>query len=167
MSDILSWNKLDKVDQYEIHRNNLIYNNYQYNRNPFIDFPTWIDLIWNEDGTFYNGNNFANPSTDELNVGNEYIPPVNDDTFDLNQFIQDNKILIAIIALVIVVIIIVIIIILIKNGDAKIKITKSGKAKLIIKKTPSSKSKTNKNSRSKTSSKTKNKTTKTKTKPIK
>lgn len=167
LSDILSWNKLDKVDQYEIHRNNLIYNNYQYNRNPFIDFPTWIDLIWNEDGTFYNGNNFANPSADELNVGNEYIPPVNDDTFDLNQFIQDNKILIAIIALVIVVIIIIIIIILIKNGDAKIKITKSGKAKLIIKKTPSSKSKTNKNSRSKTSSKTKNKTTKTKTKPIK
>ena len=29
MSDLLAWNALDPVDDYEIHRNNLIFNNYQ------------------------------------------------------------------------------------------------------------------------------------------
>lgn len=46
LSDLLSWHKMDPVDEYEIHRNNLIYNNYQHNRNPFIDYPEWVDYIW-------------------------------------------------------------------------------------------------------------------------
>lgn len=46
LRDLLAWHKLDPVDEYEIHRNNLIYNNYQHNRNPFIDFPEWVDYIW-------------------------------------------------------------------------------------------------------------------------
>lgn len=39
LSDFLKWNELDPVSNYEIHRNNLIYNNVQNNRNPFIDHP--------------------------------------------------------------------------------------------------------------------------------
>ncbi len=46
LHDLLLWHKLDPVDDYEIHRNNLIYNNYQYNRNPFVDYPEWVDYIW-------------------------------------------------------------------------------------------------------------------------
>ncbi|MCR5348361.1 MAG: endonuclease, partial [Bacilli bacterium] len=46
LSDLLEWHRMDPVDDYEIHRNNLIYNNYQRNRNPFIDFPEWVDFIW-------------------------------------------------------------------------------------------------------------------------
>lgn len=45
---LLEWNKSDPVDVFEIHRNNLIYNNIQHNRNPFIDFPDWADAIWGE-----------------------------------------------------------------------------------------------------------------------
>ncbi len=52
LSDLLSWHKMDPVDEYEIHRNNLIYNNYQHNRNPFIDYPEWVDYIWGT--TVYN-----------------------------------------------------------------------------------------------------------------
>ena len=48
VSDLLEWNELDPVDEYEIHRNNLIYNNYQHNRNPFIDFPEWANYIWGD-----------------------------------------------------------------------------------------------------------------------
>ena len=48
LSDLLEWNELDPVDEYEIHRNNLIYNNYQHNRNPFIDFPQWANYIWGD-----------------------------------------------------------------------------------------------------------------------
>lgn len=46
LQDILAWHKMDPVDEYEIHRNNLIYRNYQHNRNPFIDYPEWVDYIW-------------------------------------------------------------------------------------------------------------------------
>ena len=61
LSDLLEWNKLDPVDEYEIHRNNLLYNNYTNNRNPFIDFPQWADYIWG------NGTNYAKPQSDSIN----------------------------------------------------------------------------------------------------
>ena len=62
LSDLLKWHKLDPVDEYEIHRNNLIYNNFQHNRNPFIDFPGWVDLIWGEG----KGTTYANPAGDKI-----------------------------------------------------------------------------------------------------
>ena len=46
LGDLLQWHQLDPVDEYEIHRNNLIYENFQGNRNPFVDFPEWVDYIW-------------------------------------------------------------------------------------------------------------------------
>ena len=70
LQDLLEWHKLDPVDEYEIHRNNLIYNNYQYNRNPFIDFPEWVDYIWGtvDGGTYSNTpTGKADPSNDVIN----------------------------------------------------------------------------------------------------
>ncbi len=49
LETLLAWNELDPVDEYEIHRNNLIYNNYQGNRNPFIDFPEWAEIAYDPD----------------------------------------------------------------------------------------------------------------------
>ena len=72
LSDLLAWNKIDPVDEYEIKRNDLIYRNYQGNRNPFIDYPQWADCIWgtvNDDGTGYDPlvTKAANPNTDRIN----------------------------------------------------------------------------------------------------
>lgn len=47
---LLEWNELDPVSQKEIDRNNIVYNNYQHNRNPFIDHPEYAEQIWG-DGT--------------------------------------------------------------------------------------------------------------------
>ena len=74
LSDLLAWNKLDPVDEYERHRNNLLYRNFTNNRNPFIDFPSWADAIWGTadlDGTNYNSSltTVANPSVDPINSG--------------------------------------------------------------------------------------------------
>ena len=79
LSDLLAWNKLDPVDEYEIHRNNLLYRNYTKNRNPFIDFPEWADAIWgtaNLDGTNYNPsiNSYATPSSDPINASTVVTP---------------------------------------------------------------------------------------------
>ena len=43
---LLRWNKQDPVSQKEIDRNNAIYNDYQHNRNPFVDHPEFADMIW-------------------------------------------------------------------------------------------------------------------------
>ena len=75
LADLLAWHKADPVDEFEIHRNNLLYTNFTNNRNPFIDFPEWVDYIW---GTAdYNGRiyqsydstptGYASPITDTIN----------------------------------------------------------------------------------------------------
>lgn len=43
---LLRWNELDPVSQKEIDRNNAIYNDYQHNRNPFVDHPEYARMIW-------------------------------------------------------------------------------------------------------------------------
>ena len=45
---LLTWNELDPVSQKEIDRNNVIYEDYQHNRNPFIDHPEYARMIWDE-----------------------------------------------------------------------------------------------------------------------
>lgn len=43
---LLTWNAADPVSQKEIDRNNTIYNTIQHNRNPFIDHPEYVEMIW-------------------------------------------------------------------------------------------------------------------------
>ena len=76
IQDLLEWNKLDPVDEFELHRNNLLFNNYTNNRNPFIDFPEWADLIWGAS----KGSKSANPSSDEIARPQDFVPPTEDST---------------------------------------------------------------------------------------
>lgn len=48
LSDLLERNKLDPVDQFEVHRNNLVYNSVNGNRNPFVDYPNWADYCYGD-----------------------------------------------------------------------------------------------------------------------
>lgn len=43
---LMRWNEQDPVSQKERDRNNAIYNDYQHNRNPFIDHPEYARMIW-------------------------------------------------------------------------------------------------------------------------
>ena len=47
LSTLLQWNMQDPPDEFEMNRNNVIYN-YQKNRNPFIDNPHLANLIWGD-----------------------------------------------------------------------------------------------------------------------
>lgn len=44
---LLQWHNQDPVSQREIDRNNEVYA-LQKNRNPFIDYPQWVNVIWNQ-----------------------------------------------------------------------------------------------------------------------
>lgn len=45
LATLLAWNVADPSDDFEMNRNNYIYT-WQYNRNPFIDYPDLADHIW-------------------------------------------------------------------------------------------------------------------------
>jgi endonuclease I len=46
LSVLLQWNAQDPPDAFEKRRNQVIYDTYQRNRNPFIDHPEWAASIW-------------------------------------------------------------------------------------------------------------------------
>ena len=77
MTMLLSWNELDPVSDKERNRNNLIYSNYQHNRNPFIDHPEYARMIWDPNytpTTSYNityASNLSNGSVSGPSSANE------------------------------------------------------------------------------------------------
>jgi hypothetical protein len=48
LSVLLQWNAIDPPDAFEENRNNVIYYDYQQNRNPFIDHPEYAESIWGD-----------------------------------------------------------------------------------------------------------------------
>jgi len=46
LSVLKQWNDEDPPSAFEEKRNQVIYDTYQHNRNPFIDHPEWVDAIW-------------------------------------------------------------------------------------------------------------------------
>lgn len=62
LSDLLLWHEQDPVSDWERNRNDIIYYNYQQNRNPFIDHPEYVGQIW---GTSTVGIEEAQPSADK------------------------------------------------------------------------------------------------------
>ncbi|MCF8301774.1 MAG: lamin tail domain-containing protein [Bacteroidales bacterium] len=50
LSTLLEWHQQDPPNDFELNRNEVIYD-YQENRNPFIDHPEYVSLIWGENTT--------------------------------------------------------------------------------------------------------------------
>ncbi|MFE5921120.1 endonuclease I family protein [Streptomyces sp. NPDC056468] len=46
LSVLKQWNDEDPPNAFEERRNEVIYDSYQGNRNPFIDHPEWVESIW-------------------------------------------------------------------------------------------------------------------------
>ena len=63
LATILDWHRNDPPDDFEMNRNNVVYN-WQFNRNPFIDQPDLVEYIW---GT---------------NVGDTWSQNLSTDTFE-------------------------------------------------------------------------------------
>ncbi len=65
---LLEWNDLDPVSQKEIDRNNAVYN-IQHNRNPYIDHPEWVCLVF---GSNCSGLMFVSSPVTNATAGNQY-----------------------------------------------------------------------------------------------
>ncbi|MFR9675385.1 endonuclease I family protein [Streptomyces sp. TR06-5] len=46
VSVLKQWSQQDPPDSFEENRNQVIYDQFQGNRNPFVDHPEWVESIW-------------------------------------------------------------------------------------------------------------------------
>jgi endonuclease I len=46
LSVLKQWNTQDPPSTFEKRRNQVIYDTFQHNRNPFVDHPEWVNSIW-------------------------------------------------------------------------------------------------------------------------
>ena len=64
LTTLLDWHRNDPPDDFEMNRNNIIYN-WQINRNPFIDQPDLVEYIW--------GNNVGDTWFQTASVSDTYL----------------------------------------------------------------------------------------------
>lgn len=46
LSVLKQWSAQDPPDAFEQHRNQVIFDQFQHNRNPFVDHPEWVEELW-------------------------------------------------------------------------------------------------------------------------
>lgn len=86
MNMLLQWAREDKVSQKEIDRNNLV-EQYQGNRNPFVDFPELAEYIWGvrTNETFIIADQESTDPTPPITGDPELTNPVNGSEMDFGQ----------------------------------------------------------------------------------
>ena len=91
LSTLLSWHRNDPVNDWEKNRNNIIYNSYQKNRNPFIDFPELAEHLWgNKIGVNWKGETLGVENFDEVSFGIYPNPAYN--FLNINGITLDTKV---------------------------------------------------------------------------
>ncbi len=78
LSQLILWNSLDPPDDFEKNRNNVIYYQYQNNRNPYIDHPEYVDAIWGDLNDISSKkalsvNLYPNPAVNILKISGNHI----------------------------------------------------------------------------------------------
>lgn len=83
---LLQWCRQDPVDQKEIDRNNVV-EQYQGNRNPFVDFPELAEYIWGTRTTevFYVKDQDGSDPTPPITGDPEITQPVNGEALEFGQ----------------------------------------------------------------------------------
>lgn len=93
LSTLLKWHELDPVDEYERHRNNLIYYNVQNNRNPYIDYPELANRAFSNEYDFSQLKEKYNIHLDDNDISFNIVLPSVESQFELVEIIYDHEIL--------------------------------------------------------------------------
>ena len=91
---LLRWNELDPVSQKEIDRNNAIYNDYQHNRNPFVDHPEYANMIWDPSWSIADHQEQDNPTASRMvvyDLTGRIVMDLNIESEESNNIILNNK----------------------------------------------------------------------------
>jgi len=87
LTTLLLWNRIDTVNEWEKNRNNIIFTDYQHNRNPFIDHPELSEYLWGDSiGYVWNPDVitgikpvyktslkvYPNPTTDRITIAGDF-----------------------------------------------------------------------------------------------
>jgi len=98
MNTLIEWNRIDTVSDWEKNRNEIIYRNFQLNRNPFIDYPELAEYLYgNKIGERWNPTKptvgivqaeanfivYPNPACNYLNIKGDF-----DSYFIMNKYGQ-------------------------------------------------------------------------------
>ena len=74
LNTLIQWHYEDSVDDWERKRNDIIYYDFQNNRNPFIDHPEYVSLIWDinvgisKEESSYSFNIYPNPTNNLIRI---------------------------------------------------------------------------------------------------
>ncbi|MFK5857421.1 MAG: endonuclease [Bacteroidota bacterium] len=97
LSQLILWNTQDPPDAFEMNRNDVIYYNYQNNRNPFIDHPEYVDEIWGDPSSvqssdFVDISVYPNPAGNVLNVNTHQTKGLRFSVYTVygNQLLEGN-----------------------------------------------------------------------------
>lgn len=77
LDTLLAWHEADPVDEFEAHRNDLIYEQFQHNRNPYIDHPEYARAVFKneplvEPDTLTNLTYTGNPTKNSYKEGESF-----------------------------------------------------------------------------------------------
>ncbi|WP_405352245.1 endonuclease [Nonlabens sp. Asnod3-H03] len=89
LATLLQWHRNDPPDDFEMNRNNVIYN-WQINRNPFIDNPELVEYIWGNQV----GQNFTLSSESEQLAAVKLFPNPSENNFHISGIEQDTQVII-------------------------------------------------------------------------
>lgn len=88
LSSLIQWHNDDPVDDFEINRNEIIYE-FQENRNPFIDHPNLVNFLWGDNaGDTWNENLGLNNLSDKLII----FPNPSSGLLNFNKTLNNEKI---------------------------------------------------------------------------
>ena len=88
LSSLIQWHNDDPVDDFEINRNEIIYE-FQENRNPFIDHPNLVNFLWGDNaGDTWNENLGLNNLSDKLII----FPNPSSGLLNFNKTLNNDKI---------------------------------------------------------------------------
>lgn len=90
LSTLLAWHEYDPPDAAESNRNEKVFQTYQFNRNPFIDHPEWVALVFNSTNALADRDGDGACNLDEYIAGSD---PTNAASYFASDFVWQGGVL--------------------------------------------------------------------------
>jgi endonuclease I len=92
LSTLLAWHRQFGVDASEQERNQRIYSDYQHNRNPFVDYPEYAEMVFDgvTPGEAWKDTHFTAAELNDPNIGGDLADPDGDGLPNLLEYVFNH-----------------------------------------------------------------------------